>query len=67
MKYIARSIYHVLDRLCSLVDWSPVGCGLLNRTIYLGYDEDRDEFRWEIPNRVTYPLFCWALDNGWPA
>jgi hypothetical protein len=66
LKWLARVVFYALDKLCVLVHWSPVGCGLLNRTVYLGYDESADEFRWEIPNRVTYPLWCWASDRGWP-
>lgn len=64
-KLLARAVFYALDRLCQVVHWSPIGCGLLNRTIYIGYREDQDEFRWEIRNRVTYPLWCWAMDAGW--
>jgi hypothetical protein len=66
MTWVARAVFYTLDRLCWAIDWSPLGCAILNRTVYLGYDEGRDEFRWAIPNRVTYPLYCWAMDRGWP-
>ena len=65
-RLFAKGVVNVLDRLCWAVHWTPLGCGLLNRTIYLGYNAETDEFRWEIPNRVTYPLYFWALDTGWP-
>ena len=65
VKYVARAVFYTLDRLCWMVDWTPLGCGLISHTIYLGYDEATDEFRWEIPNRVLYPLWCWAMDRGW--
>ena len=66
MKWLARAVFYTLDRLCWMVDWSPIGCSVLNRTVYIGYREDTDDFRVEVRNRVTYPLWVWAMDKGWP-
>jgi hypothetical protein len=51
----------LLDHLCSLTGHA-FGCALLNRVVLIGYDEHQDVWRFEIPNRVTYPLWCWAME-----
>ena len=49
-----------LDHLCAATGHFA-GCGLLNRTLYIDYNEETDEFRWEIPSPL-YRIWCWSLD-----
>lgn len=58
-----RAIAWFMEHTCA-ASGHFAACALLNRRVYLFYDERRDTFRIDLPS-PTYRLWCWA--NGLPA
>ena len=56
MKAVIAWLLESLDT--ALGHWA--GCGLLNSRIYLLYDEERDDFRINLPS-PTSRLYFWAI------